>query len=183
MTKIEEYVRPVQELDRQEFVKAYPHPFLLLYLENVESSGEWSFKTTTIASEKINIAKLLKKGDLMLAEDSDRYRVFALVKSLVSPWRERISVGRARNNDVALPNKSVSKLHAHFTFEEGTAWLTDAGSRNGTRVNGDKLRAGKPVKTVPGDVITFGGVSLRFIDAGSLHDLVRKQLKPRKKRS
>ncbi len=62
--------------------------------------------------------KLLDEDGVKLSTDSKRYRVFSMVKAARNPWVERISVGRARNNDIVLPHKSVSKLHAHFTKDD-----------------------------------------------------------------
>ena len=79
--------------------------------------------------------------------------------------------------------QSVSKLHAHFArAPDGSTRLSDAGSRNGTRLNDSKLVAGKAKKTHHGDTITFGAVSVSFIDSGGLYDLVSKQLVPLKTR-
>ena len=66
------------------------------------------------------------------------------------------SVGR--HGVVRLPDPSVSREHAVFT-KNGDAWLlTDAGSRNGTFVNGVAIQR----KLVyPGDVVKFGKVTLR----------------------
>ena len=179
MAKIDEFVEAVQDHDRGGFVTHYPHPFLLLFLEAEESRGEWSFKTTTISSKKINMARMLDENGLALTKDSDRYRIFGVVKSAGNPWQERISIGRARNNDIVLPHKSVSKLHAHFVQDPKGLHLADAGSRNGTRINDRKISSGKLEKPVPGDEITFGGITLKLVEPGELYDLVQKHLKPR----
>jgi hypothetical protein len=71
----------------------------------------------------------------------------------------RITVGRADDNDVILQESSVSKHHAHFeTHEDGSLALTDLGSRNGTRVNGAPLTAGAGRWVQPMDHIQFGKV-------------------------
>jgi hypothetical protein len=52
-------------------------------------------------------------------------------------FSERISVGRARNNDVVLRHESVSKFHAWIARDESDAYyVADASSRNGTSLNG-----------------------------------------------
>jgi len=72
-------------------------------------------------------------------------------------YLERLSVGRARNKDVVLRNPSVSKFHAWFEVDEiGAFHVTDAGSKNGTRVNGRSLAPRERTQVDSGDSIQFG---------------------------
>jgi hypothetical protein len=93
---------------------------------------------------------------------------------------DRISVGRARNKDLVLRHASVSKFHAWFDTEPGGEFrLTDAGSKNLTRVNGEPLPPREQKRIEPGDRIRFGSVecavcsaevlwpALRVLNAGS----------------
>ena len=77
--------------------------------------------------------------------------------------KQRISIGRADDNDLQIPESSVSSRHAELEFDGVCWWLTDLKSRNGTKVNG------KPVlrrQIVEGDVIGIGNsVRLRFGDS------------------
>jgi len=106
-----------------------------------------------------------------------------VAKSDRNAWKNRISVGRATNNDIVLRHVSVSKLHAHF-FVRATPRpghppleelvLTDAGSANGTRVNGASVKEGEAgVVVKPGDSIGFGEVHSDLLDAGMLHFKLR----------
>jgi hypothetical protein len=74
-------------------------------------------------------------------------------------FMERISVGRARNKDVVLRHRSISKFHAWFEVDElGKFHVTDAGSKNLTRVNGETIspRVRTPVEA--GSAIRFGSL-------------------------
>jgi pSer/pThr/pTyr-binding forkhead associated (FHA) protein len=52
---------------------------------------------------------------------------------------QRVSVGRNEENDVCIPDASVSGSHGEFT-QEGSAWVfTDTGSTNGTKINGERV--------------------------------------------
>jgi hypothetical protein len=74
---------------------------------------------------------------------------------------ERISVGRATNKDIVLRHSSVSKFHAWFeTDANDVAYVTDAESKNATRVNGKALSPRDRTRVEPGDVIIFGSVDL-----------------------
>jgi hypothetical protein len=73
-------------------------------------------------------------------------------------FSERISVGRAMNNDIVLRHEGVSKFHAWFVCDEDeNYYAADAGSRNGTTLNGDPIDE-SPTHVVGGDVLRFGGV-------------------------
>jgi FHA domain-containing protein len=102
-------------------------------------------------------------------------RLVAIAKAPGNPYPERIAVGRARNCDVVLRDPSVSKLHAHFTVDVAPLQLVDVGSHNGTRVNGRALSPARQVALVAGDVIAFGDVGARLVDATLLYDLLREE--------
>lgn len=69
----------------------------------------------------------------------------------------RITLGRTRNNDVVLRDKSVSKFHASLEpCGADSLSVLDARSTNGTHVNGDPI-TGSTIVT-PGDAVRFGSV-------------------------
>ncbi len=71
------------------------------------------------------------------------------------------SIGRDRDNDVAVPHPDVSGLHAQIVRVEGTGlYLYDMGSASGTLVNGERVYAPHPL--ADGDRITIGGVNYTF---------------------
>ncbi len=74
------------------------------------------------------------------------------------------TLGRAEDNQIVLADACVSARHARIDTREGEWWLTDLGSRNGTRLNG--LSVTKPVPLTDGDVIEVGQIQLRFETAG-----------------
>jgi hypothetical protein len=71
----------------------------------------------------------------------------------------RITIGRDQDNDIQINHPRVSKLHACFGLAGGLLSLSDAGSKNGTGVNGAQLAAYKVVPVDVGDTIRFGPVS------------------------
>jgi hypothetical protein len=109
-------------------------------------------------------------------------------KSQRNPWKGRISLGRATNNDLIIRHASISKLHAHFILESGRSddgpalQLADVGSKNGTRRNGQKLPSGELRATFSGDVLDFGDVRCELYDAAALHEQIRRRLPTRELR-
>lgn len=66
-----------------------------------------------------------------------------------------IKVGRALENDVVIPDHSVSEHHLEiFVDVEGNTFLTDLGSETGTMVNG--VRIDDSVELKASDVVTLG---------------------------
>jgi pSer/pThr/pTyr-binding forkhead associated (FHA) protein len=73
---------------------------------------------------------------------------------------EVISIGRRSDNDVAIPNLSISGKHAKILLEDGQAFLEDLNSTNGTYVNGELVKR-RPVQS--GDDIILGKIRLGII--------------------
>jgi hypothetical protein len=72
-----------------------------------------------------------------------------------------ITIGRGSQNDVALDaDDFASARHARIEPRRDGVWVEDAGSTNGTYVNGARLS--KPRRLSPGDVIRVGSTDLRF---------------------
>lgn len=67
-------------------------------------------------------------------------------------------VGRADENDIVLSGDLVSRKHARFHVTASGLAFEDLGSRNGSRLNGEKVSGTVPMK--PGDVVAVGENSL-----------------------
>lgn len=70
------------------------------------------------------------------------------------------SIGREGDNQVCLPQSFVSARHARIQYRDGSWWLEDLGSTNGTICRGRQVQA--PVKLREGDLIEIGDTTLRF---------------------
>jgi FHA domain-containing protein len=71
-----------------------------------------------------------------------------------------LNLGRSAENDIALEDDFASARHARIEPRRDGVWVSDAGSTNGTYVNGSKLA--KPHRLKPGDVIRVGSTDLRY---------------------
>ena len=72
-----------------------------------------------------------------------------------------LTVGRAGNNDVPLPeDEFASGRHARFEPRRDGVYVEDVGSTNGTFVNGIRLTRDR--RLTPGDVVRVGETDLRF---------------------
>jgi hypothetical protein len=100
---------------------------------------------------------------------------------VVYPMRSRdpskgpiVTLGRETKQDVVIPDMSVSRFHAFAKpGPDGGFLLQDAGSTNGTTVNGESVLtagAGPARRLKPGDNVRLGHVELTYTDAKALRD-------------
>jgi len=76
------------------------------------------------------------------------------------------TIGRAADADVCLHDKEVSRRHALIQVSpDGAAVLADAGSANGTYVDGAKIT--RPTPLADGSVVRIGANKLRWTPAAS----------------
>jgi hypothetical protein len=76
------------------------------------------------------------------------------------PEGGRVSIGRGAGNDIDLGDLHASSRHAEIVAEGKTFLLRDLGSRNGTVVNGEKV---KEVKLRHGADIRIGATTMSFL--------------------
>lgn len=72
----------------------------------------------------------------------------------------RLVVGRSAEADVTLGHDTVSRRHALVWRADGTVWVRDLGSSNGTTADGVAATTATRVRS--GSVLAFGGVSTRL---------------------
>ena len=84
--------------------------------------------------------------------------------------RPLVHVGRSRNNDIVIPDRSVSSAHARLQ-RHGNDWhVTDGDSKNGTYVDGNRVTGER--KLPAACEIRFGGVTAMFraVEGGQKRD-------------
>jgi pSer/pThr/pTyr-binding forkhead associated (FHA) protein len=73
----------------------------------------------------------------------------------------QLTIGRGGQNDVSIDgDEFASARHVRVEPRRDGIWVSDAGSTNGTYVNG--ARIDKPRKLAQGDVVRVGETELRF---------------------
>jgi hypothetical protein len=157
-------------MSRETFIDKYRCPFFMLDPRDqagFEDPGTFGFVTVLAYDEDT------APGLSSAAVPEVVPQLFAIAKSDRNVWQERILVGRSTNNDVVIRDRSVSKLHAIVRMEdESTVQLADHKSTNGTSHRGRRLDPGETVDLRYGDLVHFGLVAVRFIDAGAAHAFV-----------
>jgi hypothetical protein len=70
------------------------------------------------------------------------------------------TLGRSQTNTVPLSDASISRNHAQIFFRDGSFWIEDLGSKNGTKLGSRRVDA--PAKLKPGDHLQLGSVHVVF---------------------
>jgi hypothetical protein len=125
-------------------------------------------RTDTLEAAKIDVEESVD------VEKPHVMRLVLPVRKRTDLFREMISVGRAANNDVVVPDVSVSKFHAYFRIDADVIELIDAGSRNGTRVDGATRPPKAPLVVKAGARIEFGGVPLLLVSPEGCWSALRR---------
>ena len=133
-----------------------------------------------LTATKINNPRDSYSTDVqLLSDEEDGSAHTGSLSTLVFPLQSAVhivTVGRASGNDVVIPDPSVSRKHALMKRGEGGAFLMlDAGSSNGTTVNGNSVLSrghGPPSELKPGDDVQLGRVACTFVDARALQQFV-----------
>jgi hypothetical protein len=104
---------------------------------------------------------------LGLATAPERARLVVLKSPALEEGEEialdssALTVGRSHENDVRIDGDDfVSGSHAKFSPRHDGVWIEDAGSTNGTYLNGIRLTRAR--KLAQGDVVRIGETDLRF---------------------
>lgn len=164
-------VTAANRLSREEFVSAYPWPFLV---------GETSLYVPRTAMRTLVNAPALRGIDTVLPIPTHDDETTPSAQLLVMPIRKRqdvfpemITVGRTANHDITINDATVSKFHAFFRMIDEHMELVDAGSRNGTKVMGRALVPRVPIVVAAGTRIRFGTVDLVMQSARDAWDALR----------
>lgn len=106
-----------------------------------------------------------------------------LVSSLTEARAQRlvvgrpITLGRSPECDVRVEDTSVSRIHARVELNERGVTIVDLGSRNGTRVRGERLTPHQPAKLGLGHVVECGDTLVVMRDARALKGAERTPLR------
>ncbi len=114
--------------------------------------GDFVCEATLVEGpEKVAPAAPSAAGTLVVHEEGQE-RQIALNQEVVT-------IGRLPDCEVVLKDKGASRRHAQIKLKDGTATLTDLGSTNGTRLNGQVVQSRA---LEDGDRITIGSTVLEF---------------------
>jgi pSer/pThr/pTyr-binding forkhead associated (FHA) protein len=120
-----------------------------------------SHNGTFVNGKRLKSPMVLKHQDLViLGKTTLQFYYPNDLKSVFIP-KNSWKIGRNPDNDLIIPDYSVSRYHAILEHHktQGFLWI-DIGSRNGSFVNGKRVK--KATRLNHRDVVTFGQTTLEF---------------------
>jgi hypothetical protein len=158
---LEQFAEQYRDVGMESFRRMYPWPFLVA-IGMVGDLDKSSTSGTTI----------IRINDSVLERGRITGRVFPLVKTRYSP-KGPVTIGRTSENDVVIPEYSVSRKHCFIALVDGNYRITDWGSANGTLVNEKDIGKMTPVPLQGREILTLGRLMLLFLPAQHFAEHVR----------
>jgi FHA domain len=161
-----------QEHAAEAFVKYVQNPVLVgsaIKSGIISSSG---MGNDTLNSTQIFEPSKSQSASLP-ASESLKHAIYPLVKGeYPATPRGAFYIGRINGNDMIMPDYAISKRHAIIDIEDGLYYIRDAGSTNGTKLNGERLGK-KRTRLNDKDVIGFARYEFTFLYPKSLYNMLR----------
>jgi hypothetical protein len=130
-----EILADTAHLDEAQLAAAFEEPVLLLVAAAPRRSDD-PLETTLMRTRRFD--ELAATSDDPLSAALERVRVFP-VRKTAGADQNLVTLGRDPEEDIVLPTTTISRQHLTFS-RAGEAWqICDAGSTNGTRVDGALL--------------------------------------------
>lgn len=163
LTPYQKFLEQHADLGRDEFLAQIQEPYLLVTVaaDRQRSAG---FRTVKFTKESLDQAEASGPSLIPVRKRADG-NAFGMM----------ITMGRANNNDVVIPDGKVSKFHAYFR-QVGSEWrISDANSRNGTYLNGLSVPQDQGMPIVSGSKIKLAKtLELVFYDPPGLFDKLQQ---------
>lgn len=166
MSSATAHYRKLVALGRAEFLAAAAPAALVRYRGDGDG-GDEHVPTLTIEETVEDTTMPIQR--FAMSADEIELEVFPLAKKPGASFPDRITIGRTGNNDVVIPDHSISRLHAYMR-RAGHGWVVaDAGSKNGSTLRGEVLEARKEKPVGSKMVLRLGEIELTFYAAADLY--------------
>ncbi len=153
---------------REQFLRAFPVPALLVVYRAQDSSGDAEADTIIDPTDRgVQLLTVSIRSTAIL-----RYlgKVAFVAKRPGNPFAHLISVGRSVNNDITLTVDSVSKVHGYFVSGDDGWSFIDHGSTNGSRIDDVGIVSGRNYPLRDGNLLQLGlEALLEFLSPESLY--------------
>jgi hypothetical protein len=144
---VDDFVQELKRGGEVAFRKRYTSPVLIVTGRATRGKRADTDEVTRVTS--------LEQSGKHRASLALVHRVFPLAKA-TNAATGPVVVGRTSENDVSIPEYSISKRHCAFEIKDGMMTVADCGSTNGTTLNGTPLGQGTSVPLCGGEQITMG---------------------------
>lgn len=116
----------------------------------------------------MKVAELIPQEQIPPPESEEvivRYTLNQIPKEikLTFAGKQRLSVGRTKENNLTISDTSISKVHAALVLNsEKRLLVADTGSTNGTFINDERIAYGKAFPIETGTKVKFGTIEVIF---------------------
>ncbi|QIK38323.1 FHA domain-containing protein [Caldichromatium japonicum] len=150
-----------------EFVRFMRHPVLVG--SAIQAGLLYRQTETTTAINKTFVFTLTDQDPLEGSPEAIKRAIYLLTKRPdASTATHLLTIGRISDNDLVIPDMSISKRHAIIEIMQDGYWIRDCDSTNGTLVN-DIPVGHKPVLLQDGDIISLARYEFVFLTPASLY--------------
>lgn len=130
---------------------------------------------SSLTSSDVNPVSINDETNLPSLPKDVKISLFILDTGTILPMEglSEFTLGRSAEGQPILPDvdltpfqayeNGVSRIHASVTIGEQEALITDLGSANGTRLNGQKLPSHRPYPANHGDIVTLGKLRIQLL--------------------
>lgn len=172
---LEYWKKELHKTKTDQFVTKYYHGFLVIEQLPVQDAIEMLIRTIPTQS---GIGPTIKLPPNLMPRLREDFGVVQIIKSNRNSFGDKITLGRAKNNDIVIRSDRISKVHCALTpIGKGHYEIQDMKSRNGTFLNGNKLEPNKPTKLNSGDQIGFWKFVFRYLNAADFVIFLTSQAK------
>ena len=154
------------------------------YLTDLGSRNGMYFQAKRITEKKLVPGDKISLGECIIFVDDESKKIKKLsqlnqIEYINSNGRKIVYdiskpetiIGSSPAADIKIQDQLISSTHAVISLRnDGSCWLKDNGSRNGTSVNGKELVEGSERMLQEGDIITIAYLEMKFLDATILHE-------------
>lgn len=71
-------------------------------------------------------------------------------------YDKKIIIGRAMNHVLAIPDNSISRNHIEVEFKNGSLFITDLATSNGTKLDGDAIPKSTQIQYKESQILILG---------------------------
>lgn len=77
-------------------------------------------------------------------------------------YEKKIIIGRGSNHVLAIPDNSISRNHIEVNFKEGALFITDLGTSNGTKIEGQAIAPNSPTLYLESQTVILGQSEIKI---------------------
>ena len=153
------------------------------YITDLGSRNGIYFQNKRIKERKLVLGDRISLGECTVSveaveEKNKRFSQFHRLeyvdakghRTAIDINKPHMLIGSASDCDIIFQNQLISSQHAELLLRsDGSCWIKDLNSRNGTSVNGMELNLDGERMLKDNDVINIAYLEIRFLDAGVEH--------------